>query len=154
MIRRSSLLLFTLGILLGAGALFGHRVYTRHALAARYIPAVPALSDRPAALAESLAEAEARSRDWLKSTRGLAELSRLYHANGFYPEAMTCYDGLRLLEPANARWPHLQASIITNFGRMDEALPLRQQAVELAPDYIPARLRLGDVLLKGNRPAD
>jgi len=154
MTRRSSLLLFTLGILLGGGALFGHRVVTRHTLAARYIPAVPALNDRPAVLAESLAEAETRSRNWLKSTRGLAELSRLYHANGFYPEAMTCYDGLRLLEPANARWPHLQASIITNFGRMDEALPLRQQAVELAPDYIPARLRLGDVLLKANRPAD
>jgi hypothetical protein len=26
--------------------------------------------------------------------------------------------------------------------------------LELAPDYLPARLRLGDVLLKANQPAE
>ncbi len=152
--RRNSLLFLALGVLLGGFALFCHRVVTRHAVAVGYIPAMPTLSDRPAALAENLAEAETRARQWLHATQGLAELSRLYHANGFYPEALTCYDGLRQLEPANARWPHLQASVITNFGRLEEALPLREKAVALAPDYLPARLRLADVLLKGNRPAD
>jgi len=154
MTRRHTLVFLALGIVLGAAGLFGHRIVNRHAFVARCIPALPPLGDRPAALAESLAGAEARARSWLPATKGLAELSRLYHANGFYPEALACYEGLRRLEPANARWPHLQASIITNFGRLDEALPLREQAVALAPDYIPARLRLGDILLKGNRPAD
>jgi tetratricopeptide (TPR) repeat protein len=87
----------------------------------------------------------------LHAKSGLVELSRLYHANGFFPEALACYEGLRQTEPTNARWPHLEASIMANFGRMDEALPLSQKAVELDPKYIPARLRLADVLLKTNR---
>lgn len=152
--KRKLALAIALVVLLGGGTWYGYRVVTRHAIAVRHIPAVPALVGQQATLTESLAEAEARARHWLHSTEGLAELSRLYHANGFFPEAMTCYDGLRQIEPANARWPHLQASIIAIFGRMEEALPLRQQAVDLAPDYIPARLRLGDVLLKSNRPAE
>lgn len=152
--RRKLWLALALVALLGGGTWYGSRVVTRHAVAIRHIPSVPTLTDQPATLAESLAEAEVRTRHWRQSAQGLADLSRLYHANGFFPEAMTCYEGLRQIEPANARWPHLQASIIAIFGRMEEALPLRQQAVELAPDYIPARLRLGDVLLKSNRPAE
>ncbi len=152
--RRTLLLILALTAGLGGAALAGHRLNTRHALVAGYIPATPPLADWPAALAENIATAEVRARTWLHSTAGLAELSSLYHANGFYTEATLCYTGLRQLEPANARWPHLQASIMASFGRMDEALPLRQQAVALAPDYLPARLRLGDVQLKSNRIAD
>jgi tetratricopeptide (TPR) repeat protein len=147
-------LVITLAVLLVGGGWYGYRIASRHAIAVRHIPAVPSLTDQQAALTESLAEAEARARTWLHATAGLADLSRLYHANGYYPEAMACYEGLRQIEPANGRWPHLQASIIAIFGRMEEALPLLQQAVALAPDYLPARLRLGDVLLKGNRPAE
>ena len=127
---------------------------TRRALVLQHLPATPDLGSQPAVLGESLAEAETRARSWRRATDGLAELSRLYHANGLYPEALLCYAGLQQADPRNARWPHLQACIITNYGRMDEALPLREQAVALAPDYLPARLRLGDVLLKGNRTAE
>ena len=129
----------------------GWRLQARRALVLQHLPAEPALGALPAELGARLADAAAQTRSWRHAGEGLAELSRLYHANGFYPEAMRCYDGLQAIEPGNARWPHLQASIVSDFGRMDEAAPLRRRAVTLAPDYLPARLRLADVLLKSNQ---
>ena len=154
MSRRNIALVSLLVSLLGAGLWQGVSITNRHALAGGHIPATPVLTAWPAALVENITEAEVQTRRLLHPVSGLRELSRLYHANGFYAEAMTCYEGLRKIEPANARWPHLAASIMADFGRMDEAIPLRHLAVDLAPDYIPARLRLADVLLKSNHFAD
>ncbi len=147
-----------LGLLLlaavAAAAGCGWVLAGRRATVLRHVPATPNLSELPADFAERVASAASEARSWRHAASGLAELARLYHANGFYPEALACYDGLRQLEPKQARWPHLQACISADFGRMDEALPLRQRVTELAPDYIPGWVRLGDVLLKANRPAD
>lgn len=152
---RPRVILIVLAVaVLGAAGGWTARTTLRHRTVARHLPAPPALTGAPAVLADHLADAELQARHWRLAPQGLAQLGRLYHANGFYPEALACYEGLSLLEPRHALWPHLRASIITNFGRMDEALPLRLRAVELAPDYLPARLRLGDVLLKANRPAE
>lgn len=149
--RRSLIFAGAALVLLAAGAWAGQRFIRAHRVVAAHLPAAPALHDRPAILADSVTEAEAKARSWLHARDGLVALSELYHANGFYPEALACYDGLRQLEPDNAHWPHLAANILANFGRMDDALPLRERAVSLAPDYIPARLRLADLLLKTNR---
>jgi tetratricopeptide (TPR) repeat protein len=150
---RLVLVLLAVAILGGAGWWTIH-ITQRRSLVLAHLPAKPAAGSLPADLGERLGEAETQARSWRHATAGLAELSRLYHANGFYPEALLCYTGLQQAEPHDARWPHLQACIITNFGRMDEALPLRLQAVVLAPDYLPARLRLGDVLLKANQTGE
>lgn len=115
------------------------------------IPARPDLTGRPPVLNERIVRAEAKAESFFHAVAGLGELSRLYHANGFFDEAIQCYDGLRRMQPHEARWPHLQASLFSGLGRLDEALPLEQRAVALAPLYVPARLRLGDILLKSNR---
>lgn len=141
-------------VVLGASAWVIQRRTTERTIAARHVPRLETMPGRHAAFTERITVAEAKARSWLHAKQGLLELSRLYHANGLYAQAMNCYEGLALMEPGNARWPHLQASILTGFGRMEEALPRREKAVELAPDYIPARLRLGDLLLKTNRVAD
>lgn len=135
----------------GSGAWVGWHLYNRHAVVATYLPPVPTLSTWPDALADSLAEAEAQARHWREAPQGLAALAALYHANGFDAEALTCYQGLSLVEPRNARWPHLAANIAANYGRMDEALPLLERAIELVPDYLPARLQLGEAFLKSNQ---
>ncbi len=138
--------------LLGAGW-FGWRTMQQHAVVAQHRPDRPDLGSGPSDLVDGFAQAESAARSYLRPVRGLIGLSRLYHANGFYPEALRCYEGLRQLEPANARWAHLPASILAEFGRLEEALPLEQRAVALAPAYLPARLRLGDILLKNNQTA-
>lgn len=152
--RRRLTLILGLAITLGGAAWSGARIHARRTAVARHLPAAPDLQAWPAALTDQLTDAEREARSWTKAAGGLAALSRLYHANGFFPEALQCYDGLRALEPDNARWPHLAAGILAIYGRADAALPLFRRAVELAPDYLPARIRLGDVLVKTNQPAE
>lgn len=152
--RRRLTLLLGLAAVLGGAAWYGTRLQQRHATVARHLPARPDLQAWPAALTDQLADADRDAHSWTKAPAGLAALSRLYHANGFFPEALQCYDGLRALEPGNARWPHLAAGILAIYGRADEALPLFRRAVALAPDYLPARIRLGDVLVKANQAAE
>lgn len=142
-------LLFTL--LLGLGAWLGMHLYFRQGIVAAHLPAVPDLAAFPAALTDSIADAEAQSRNWREALEGLRALAALYHANGFYPEALSCYRGLSVVDPKNARWPYFRASIAASYGRMDEAVPLFEQAVELAPEYLPARLSLAEALFKLNR---
>ncbi len=135
---------------LGAG-LWWHRHETRM----RFVRAIP---DRPAfnlaqpELFRRVTEAEQRVAS--EGTPGLVDLSRLYHANGFYAEAGDIYRTLMELESANPRWPHFLASIQAGFGALDEALPLLRRVVTLAPDYLPAQIRLGDALLKANQPSE
>ncbi len=115
------------------------------------LPVRPAADSLRPELADEIAARDNAARGLSHPTAGLAGLSRLYHANGFYREAIQCYETLGRLEPHEARWPHLHASILAGSGRIDEALPLWQRAVALAPDYLPARIRLGDILAKANR---
>lgn len=115
---------------------------------------MPAAGSLRPELADELSAAEKTARSFLHPVEGLAQLSRLYHANGLYPEALHCYAALERLQPREARWLHLHASILAGFGRIDEALPLWQRAVALAPGYLPAQIRLGDSLTKANRGAD
>lgn len=123
----------------------------RRAVVVSGIPATPAAGSLHPALADELAAAGKTARSFLHPVEGLAQLSRLYHANGLYPEAMQCYARLERLQSGEARWLHLHASILASFGRLDEALPLWQRAIGLAPDYLPAQIRLGDALTKANR---
>lgn len=150
--NRSRILLILLAAVLALGCWWGWRGTQRQRAVARHLPAVPALDGWPPTLADQISDAETEARSWTGSVAGLTALSRLYHANGFFPEALLCYDGLRSLDPRDARWWHLAAGIHSLFGRADEALPLQQRATELDPSYLPAWIRLGDVLVKANRP--
>src|SRR5262245_51692289 len=88
---------------------------TQQALVAKTLPAMPDMSAAPAVLGERVGEAEARARSRTTAARGLAELSRLYHANGFLAEAQGCYAGLEQLAPGEPRWAHLHALILAGF---------------------------------------
>jgi tetratricopeptide (TPR) repeat protein len=116
------------------------------------LPPVPDLSAVPVVLRERIGAAESRALGRLTAAKGLAELSRFYHANGFLAEAVRCYGGLEQLAPVEPRWPHLHASILAGYGEIEPAMQSWRRVIQLAPAYVPARLRLGDCLLKANRP--
>ncbi len=130
----------------GAGAYAWHRAHQRAEVFAAAIPAVPDLSLWPEPMRRRVEAAERKLAE--QPLEGLAELSRLYHANGFFAEAAQCYTGLTRLQPREPRWFHLHATILAGYGDNAPALALWQRTVELAPDYVPARLRLGDVHLR------
>lgn len=132
----------------GGYAVWQNRAERRH-IAIESVPAHPDLQAFPPELDQRVTDCEVRSRSG--KVEALGELSRLYHSNGYYPEACRCYLGLLRLDPLNPLWPHRLASILAGYGQLEDSLPLWRKAVELAPDYVPARVRLGDALFKTDR---
>jgi tetratricopeptide (TPR) repeat protein len=153
--RRASwaIAVVVLGGLTAAGYLWW-RAAAQRAIVAASIPHRPDLSALPAEMTQRVGACERRAQAGPDRIAALGELSRLYHANGFFPEASQCYQGLLQVEAADPYWPYRLATIIAGYGQLDDALPLWRRAVKLAPDYVPARLRLGDTLLKTNQNAE
>lgn len=116
----------------------------------RALPIRPDLSSSPSILVNEITSAESAARGWGFSDAGLKRLAGLYHANGFFDEALACYRILAESNPHEARWPHLIANIESSFGRIAEALPWQRKAAELAPGNFIVHLRLGDLLFKDN----
>lgn len=112
------------------------------------LPPPPELDGWPSELRERVAAADARARRG--DLAGLAELSALYHGNGFFDAASACYMTLEQLAPAEPRWWHRHATLLAGFGDLEAAQRCAERAIALAPDYVPARLRLAEVLLKRN----
>jgi tetratricopeptide (TPR) repeat protein len=139
-------------VVISGGALWWQWSGNRLAIVQESRPARPDLSATAETLSAHIAAAEARAQSRRTATAGLAELSRLLHANGFLEEAKQCYAGLERLEPNEPRWLHRHATIFAGYGDIEPALRLWQRVIKLAPDYLPARLRAGDCLLKFNRP--
>ncbi len=139
-------------------ALFLQNLGTRQKTLAGAIPERPAaaLASFPQILGARIADAEHRAAGEYshESITALAELARLYHANGFPAQASQIYPALIRLDPKNPRWPFLQAAILADLGRPGEAIPLLQSACALAPDRTTLRLRLADLLLETGRPAE
>jgi predicted Zn-dependent protease len=151
-------LVTAVGVLLAVGVIGG--AWWRQAAAAKQfavaqaLPAMPSFEGSPTEMRERIAAADSRARSLTAAREGLAELAQLYHANGFLEEAMRCYQGLERTDGRNARWPHLHGTILSGFGETEPALNLWKRVMELAPDYIPARLRIADCLLKAARPKE
>ncbi len=154
MTRRSLIFVTAGSIGIAVVAWAGPRVWESKVTLARHRPEPPALATWPAEAQERILAADQTARNLWRSRLGLAELARLYQANGFFDEALACYAGLRQVEPRNAQWSHLAAVILAGLGRLEEAEPLFRRAAELAPDYLPAHVRTADVLLKANRLND
>ncbi len=149
--KKGKLILVVAGVVVVAGAAWWTiRAGQQQAMVASSLPSASSQTGSSAVLGDKLAEARRRARSRWTAAKGLVELSRLYHANGFLAEATQCYEGLEKLSPQEPRWQHLHATILAGFGEIEPAIALWRRVIELAPDYLPARLRLGDCLLKTN----
>lgn len=143
------------------GGFYAFPPYTHMGRVTIWRPAGPAASTGPKAapasefpeLARRLAELEAReSAGGADALAAVAELSRLYHANGLYSDAGLCYERLIRDDPRNPRWCYREAMLLSGFGRLSDALPFFRRTLDLDPGYVPAWIRVGDAELKLNRP--
>jgi tetratricopeptide (TPR) repeat protein len=137
-----------------AAVFFWWRAGNQREIVAASIPPQPDLGALPAEMRQRVAASEKRARRGPDRVAALGELSVLYHANGFFTQAGQCYQGLLQVDAANPRWAHRYATILAGYGQLEEALLLWRRAVELAPDFLLVRLKLGDALLKTNRNAE
>lgn len=142
------------GLLLAGGGAWWWQAGGTQQTVATGLPPPPDLSDAPAAMREQLVATGEKARSRFGAAEGLRQLSRLYHANGFPEEALTCYRVLQQLEPTEPRWFHLAALLTAGYGELEPALDLWLRTTALDPDYTPAWLRLGETFLKANRPTE
>jgi Flp pilus assembly protein TadD len=116
-------------------------------------PPPPDLAAWPAAFRTRVAEADRRLAAWPPDLAALGDLARLYQANGFIAAAEKADRGLMEFDPTNPQWPHVLGVLLADSGEADQAIPLFRRAVLLDPGDLPARLHLGDTLLKSNQTA-
>jgi HemY protein len=112
------------------------------------IPAPPNLTGKAAVLAELVAKAQAGTKTSADPLASVAELGRLYHANGFNPEATACWQLLHAEQPRVAQWCYYladQKRMASDYAAMAALL---EETTALAPDYAPARLLLAGLQFK------
>ena len=135
----------------GAGAVWWWHGYRLGCMIVKALPVSPDLARSPAELRGRVREANVQAVHGPQQVAALGELARLYHVNGFLQEALSCYRCLEQLDSKNPRWKYRHALVVSGFGEFGQAVSLLRQASELDPDYLPARLRLGEILLKDNQ---
>lgn len=133
---------------------FWLRSQQRAEILAASVPEKPMVESWPAEFGQRVASAEQRATNGDDAVAALGELSRLYHANGFYEEAIRCYTGLVQLDANQPVWLHRLAVILAGFGDAEGALPLWKRVIDLDPDYLAAQFKYGDLLFKQNMIAE
>jgi tetratricopeptide (TPR) repeat protein len=148
-------------ILLGICLVLGTLAFLEHARQKAFLdglPQVPDLSITTEAFRKRLAEAnddiaKTFKADGLSQQLGLkvGELGRVYQANHYYDQAVPCYQLAGKLDPQNPHWPYLLASVHQERGATKSVVPLLARAIDLAPTYSPAVLKLADSHFKSRK---
>ena len=115
------------------------------------LPSLPDTSGWPSAFSQALEAASENASERWGDGSGLRELALLYHANAFLKEADACYTLLTELDPEEPRWAYYLADVRLNWGDLSSAENLLKEVVALYPSYLPAQIRLGDVLFKSGK---
>lgn len=150
---RLSLAAAVLAVLAGWGA-GRYRIHEQRAVAVAGVAGRPDLRGWPEAFVAEVGAAETAVFERGNPVDGLARLAALYHANGFYAEALQAYRVLRQVQPREPKWPHRAAHLHAALGESAPAIALWREVIQLAPGYVPARIGLGEALLKSGQPAE
>lgn len=74
------------------------------------------------------------------------------HAHELWAEADTAYRQAETLNPADESWPYYLGDVLATVGTdLPAAAEAFRRAMVLRPDYAPAHMRLGNVLVADNR---
>jgi tetratricopeptide (TPR) repeat protein len=118
-------------------------------------PSLPELEGKGEPLAAALRQAHEQALAVLATEQGgpnygmaCGRLGAIYHANFEADRAIRCYQLASLHDPAEARWPYLQALVLQDKGENRSVLQPLKAALKLAPDYAPGWLKLADLLFK------
>ncbi len=74
------------------------------------------------------------------------QMAMLLHAFGQYELASRFYHRARSLEPSNFRWAYYLGLGLAAVGQEGQAIPVLRAAVELDENYLPAQLKLAELL--------
>lgn len=119
------------------------------------LPEVPPLSRRSESLRKKINRADAQVRKKLADIganenfgRAVGHMGRLYQANQFYDQALSCYRLSLEYDKQSAMWFYLSASIHQQRGETASMIGFLEQTLRLSSDYSPAVLKLADTYFK------
>ncbi|HEX6883395.1 MAG TPA: tetratricopeptide repeat protein [Planctomycetota bacterium] len=150
--RRRWLPLGLAGLALAVGLLAWWRGSATSLAAAVPDPVTPEMAAPVRRALASAREAVLAAPDSGSAWGALAEVCDAHH---LYPEAEQAYRGAAAREPGEFRWAYGLA-VVRDFqgAAAEEVSGLFDAALGLAPRYPPARLRLGDALVRQGRLAE
>lgn len=118
------------------------------------LPDVPdvVVDDFAAPVRRQIREAHAAAESSPRDAAASARLGRILHAYKLMPPAITSYRRARLLDPDDPELVYYLGIARLQSGEDAAALSDLRESLRLMPDYQPARLRLGELLLKRGDP--
>lgn len=117
------------------------------------LPAL-ALDSYPPAAREALSRAHREAVDRPADAEAVGRLGRALQAWELWDAARHAYTRAQALEPKSFDWLYLDAVVLQRLARHEEASAQLGRALELRPDYLPARLRLAEALFDAGRTAE
>jgi tetratricopeptide (TPR) repeat protein len=130
-------------------------LFSASAVAAQPTPLLRlALDDLPADASASIEPAYRDAATHPDDGARVGRLGMVLHAWQQLEQAAVVYARAASLAPGTFDWPYLGATLAARAARFDEAARLLEHAVKLRPDYLPARVRLGEALFESGRHAE
>jgi tetratricopeptide (TPR) repeat protein len=113
------------------------------------LPALPTstIENFGPAIREQVRTAYDEARARLQDAKVIGRLGMVLQTYEQYELAATIYERARSLAPADFRWLYYWAVAQTALGKQPEATAALKEAVRQRPDYLPAQIRLADLLL-------
>jgi tetratricopeptide (TPR) repeat protein len=106
------------------------------------------LATYPPAMRDAVSRAERDARARPDDGNAVGALGRVLHAWDQWDPAHDVYARAAALSPGTFEWQYLDACVLQRLARHDEATARLRTAVAIAPDYLPARVKLAESLLE------
>ena len=105
------------------------------------------IANFPAETRKQVEQAYAAARRQPQDAGAVGKLGMLLDTYHQSEDAALCYRGAHLLAPTAFKWLYYWGSLLLRERKMGEALPILISALRLEPEYLPARLKMGEALL-------
>lgn len=112
----------------------------------------PDLAGMEAGVAQRLRETRGDVLTSPLSAKAWGAFGRVAHAHELWEEALVAYRQAEKLDPQDPRWPYYLGDVLSVVGTdLAASAQAFRRAMKLRPDYPPAHMRLGQVLLADGR---
>ena len=101
-----------------------------------------------------VAEAYAAARKQPQDASAVGKLAMLLDSYHQSEDAALCYRRAHLLAPSEFKWLYYWGSLLLRERKMGDALLILTSSLQLEPEYLPARLKLGEALLGAGKTED
>jgi tetratricopeptide (TPR) repeat protein len=106
------------------------------------------LATYPPAMREVLSRADRDARAHPDDAAAVGGLGRVLHAWEQWDDAHDVYAHASALAPRTFEWQYLDACVLQRLALHGEAAARLRSAIAIAPDYLPARVKLAESLLE------